>query len=330
MSALPSPELPTPLHKWAGLRTELIWVYKGLVAPDNRRVDTDHRCGYWLWLLYAGRVDVQMGSKTWHAHAGQWIISPQGKTQQEFSADARILSLHFRCQWPTGENLFAGTDAVVVESKEFPRLERSAVALQQLAHRHFPSIRNDFSLQTGDLPIFLRLQQLFFQLLLEFYEVMIRRERFPSRAGTGDDRLVRAARILHETPLDEPFPAEQLRKETGLGRAHLDRLYWREYGISTRVYWERLREESATRSLESTQLSIKEIGYLLGFRQASHFTKWFRHRLELTPTEYRVHALKNRALGDEPPGHFTALASPRLSPVLPKPPARNVEPVKKG
>jgi AraC-like DNA-binding protein len=301
MSA-PQAELPTPLHKWASLRTELMWVYKGLVAPDNRRVTTDHRFGYWLWLLTAGQVNVRMGDKSWTAKAGQWIISPQGKTVQEFSADARILSLHFRCQWPTGENLFTGNEAVVIESKKFPLLERSAAALQQLVHRHFPRIRSNFSLQSGDLPIFLRLQQLFFQLLLEFYEVMARHQRFPSRAGSSDDRLLRAIRVLHESPIDEPFPAAQLQKETGLGRAHLDRLYWREYGITTRVYWERLREESAVRSLESTRLSIKEIGYRLGFRQASHFTKWFRHRLELTPTEYRTHALRNRELGDEPPG----------------------------
>ncbi len=38
MAARSSHQLPTPLHKWASLRTELLWVYAGVVAPDNRCV----------------------------------------------------------------------------------------------------------------------------------------------------------------------------------------------------------------------------------------------------------------------------------------------------
>ncbi len=34
----------------------------------------------------------------------------------------------------------------------------------------------------------------------------------------------------------------------------------------TRAYWERLRQDAATRSLEATLLPIKEIGYRLGFQ----------------------------------------------------------------
>ncbi len=287
--------LPAPLHKWASLRSDLLWVYDGLVAPDNRHVTTDHRHGYWLWLLRSGQVHVEVEGKSWVAKPGQWMVSPHGLTMQRFSNDARILSLHFRCQWPTGENLFAGNDAVIFEAGEFPQLERSASALQHLVRRHFPKVRGELSLQGGDLPIFLRLQQLFSHVLLEFYRVMIQEGRVLSQAGCGDHRLVRAARVLHETPLDEPFPAALLRKETGLGRAHLDRLYWKEYGVTTRAYWERLREEAATRSLETTVLPIKEIGYRLGFKQTSHFTKWFRLHLAATPRDYRIEAKRKRA-----------------------------------
>jgi AraC-like DNA-binding protein len=290
--------LPAPLHKWASLRSELLWAYEGLVAPDNRRVTSDHRYGYWLWLLRSGEVHVKTEDKSWMAGPGQWIVSPHGITVQDFSDDARILSLHFRCQWPTGENLFEGNDAVIFESNQFPQLERSASALQHLVRRHFPKVRGQFSLQGGDLTIFLRLQTLFFHMLLDFYRVMIQERKTLSQAGGGDHRLLRAARVLHETPLDEPFPAALLRKETGLGRAHLDRLYWGEYGITTRAYWERLRQDAATRCLETTVLPIKEIGYRLGFKQTSHFTKWFRLHLGTTPRDYRIEASRKRATSD--------------------------------
>ena len=293
MSALPRPS--TPLHRWASLRSELLWVWEGNVAEESRSTSADHRQGYWVWLLRQGHVQVEMDGKTWKAKAGQWIVSPHGFMTQKFSPDARIVSVHFRCQWPTGENLFAGRDGLVLNAREFPRLERSASSLRRLVHRHFPHVRINFSAQATDYPVFLRFQQLFQQWLIDFFETLTRKNKYLTQVGEGDERVQRAAQCLHEAPLDAPFPTAQLQKETGLGRAHLDRLYWKEFGLTTRVYWDRLREDSATRHLESTQLSIKEIGYRLGFKQASHFTKWFRHRRGLSPKTFRQQAIREHA-----------------------------------
>ncbi len=98
----------------------------------------------------------------------------------------------------------------------------------------------------------------------------------------------------------------------GAGRAHLDRLYWKEFGATHRVYWEQLREESATRSLETTHLSIKEIGYRLGFKQASHFTKWFLRRLEMTPSQYREQVAERLASGRVLPSRAEPSKLPRF------------------
>jgi len=272
----------------------LLWIWEGNVAEDSLSTDTDHRQGYWVWLLRKGSVQVEMEGKTWKARAGQWIVSPQGLMSQNFSPGARILSVHFRCQWPTGENLFTGRDGLVLNAREFPGLERSASALCRLVHRHLPRVRINFSTQATEYPVFLRFQQLFQQWLTDFYEALTRKNRFLTQAGEGDERVMRAAQYLHEAPLDAAFPAARLQKETGLGRAHLDRLYWKEFGLTTRVYWNRLREDSATRHLVTTALPIKEIGYRLGFRQASHFTKWFRHRRGVSPNTFRQQALASQ------------------------------------
>jgi AraC-like DNA-binding protein len=259
-------------------------------------MSADHRQGYWVWLLREGRVQVEMEGKIWRAKAGQWIVSPQGVMSQKFSPDARLLSVHFRCQWPTGENLFAGRDGLVLDAREFPRLERSASALRRLVHRHLPHVRINFSAQTTDYPVFLRFQQLFQQWLIDFTDALTRKKKFLTQVGEGDERVLRAVQFLHEAPLDGAFPVTDLQKETGLGRAHLDRLYWKEFGLTTRVYWDHLREDSAARNLETTMLSIKEIGYRLGFKQASHFTKWFRQRRGVSPKEFRQQAIRNLAV----------------------------------
>jgi len=295
MPAFPANSFPTPLHRWASLRSELLWVWEGDVAEESRCTAADHRQGYWAWLLRKGSVQVEMEGRTWKARAGQWMISPRGMIFQKFSPDARIVSVHFLCQWPTGENLFAGRDGLVLEARAFPRLERSASALRRLVHRHLPHVRINFSAQATGYPIFLRFQQLFLQWLVDFSHALTSRGKFLTQAGECDDRVLRAAQCLHEASLETPFPAARLQKETGLGRAHLDRLYWKQFGLTTRVYWDRLRDDSAARNLETTFLSIKEIGYRLGFKQASHFTKWFRQRHGLSPKAYRERAARSRA-----------------------------------
>jgi len=204
--------------------------------------------------------------------------------------------VHFRCQWPTGENLFLGQDAEIWDAKDSPNLERNAVALNRLVHRHFPKVWLELTEQALNYPMFLKFEQRFMQWLIEFYQVMTHLGRPLAQAGNCDARLLHGMKCLHETPFTQDFPAQQLQQKTGLGRSHLDRLYWKEFGVTTREYWERLRQNDATHKLQSTSLSVKEIGYHLGFKQASHFTKWFCHRIGMTPTAYRKEPPVNRAI----------------------------------
>ncbi len=280
-----------PTLRWSSLRFELFWVYEGLVAADNMHTVSDHRHGYWVWLLRQGKVSLKMGKQVWNARVGQWMVSPHGSTIQDFSSDASILSVHFRCQWPTGENLFVEQDGLILEASDFPRLGRSASRLQSFVSRHFPGVRLELLQRSTDYPIFLKVQQRFLQWLIDFYDAMTEKKRTLSRGGGGDERLWRAAECLHTASLEHPFPTAQLQRETSLGRAQLDRLFLKEFGTTMREYWEQLRQEAAISSLETSKMSIKEICYCLGFRQPSHFTKWFSRRMEVTPQDYRMHAV---------------------------------------
>ena len=275
------------LHRWASLHSELLWVYDGPIAAGKSEEETDHRTGYWAWLIRKGKAQMKTGNQTWEARAGQWMISPQATLTQSFSPDAHILSVRFQCKWPTGENLFTERHGCVFNSAKFPRLAKTATALCRLVHRHFPNVLLDFSLQAVDYDVFLRFQKLFLQWLMDFNTVWQMEGRTLAKAVEGDDRLIKAVRCLHDTPLDDEFPAQLLQQKTGLGRTHLDRLFWKDYNVTTREYWERLREESAIRNLQIETLSIKEISYRLGFKQASHFTKWFNRRVGLAPKAYR-------------------------------------------
>lgn len=279
--------------EWSTLRSELLWVYEGSVAAPSLSVESDHRHGYWVWLLRRGSVCVRMGNETCIARAGQWLVSPRRVVEQQFTSDAVILSVHFRCQWPDGEDFFHEREGVVFPAARYPTLEKSAMNLKDLVHRHLPDVHVQYLRQTIEFPVFIQLQQGFLQWLLEFYGVMVAQNRSLMHVGEGDERIWRAVRVLRECALNQPFPSEQLQSETLLGRAQLDRLFIETLGVTTRDYWQQLRQEHAVQNLGTRTLSIKEIGYQLGFKQPCHFTIWFSRRLGISPQGYRTMATES-------------------------------------
>ena len=291
------PHTPASMHRWASLKTELLWIYEGGEQSYGESITADHRQGYWLWLIRKGSVKVSSDSGVLTATQGQWMLAPNTLSTQQFSPHARILSIHFRCQWPTGENLFAGSDGIVWSAEKTPKLERSVILLQRLARKHFPDARLDLFLKSASHPLFMRFQHGFTLFLAEFSEAMTRFERQFTHFGTHDDRLTAALNCIHASPQNEVFPWEQLAKETGLSRKHLDRLFYGQFGITSRSYWEKMKMDECIRLLETTSISMKEIGYHLGFKQASHFSTWVTKHLGRSPGVHRKHGARLQAHG---------------------------------
>ncbi|AWI10230.1 helix-turn-helix domain-containing protein [Ereboglobus luteus] len=288
---------PMSMHRWSSLKTELLWIYDGIEQSHGETVTADHRNGYWLWLIHKGSVTMacELGMQT--ATAGQWMLSPHALTTQKFAHDSRILSIHFSCQWPTGENLFTGNQGLVWNAMDTPKLERNAQSLQRLARRHCPSVWLNLYLQSVSYPLFMRFQYALTLFLIEFSEAMIRFGREFSHYGTHDDRLTLALNCIHATPQSSPFPWEYIAKETGLSRKHLDRLFYAHFGTTSRNYWDKIKLDECIRLLETTTLSIKEVGYHLGFKQASHFSTWFAKHSNRSPREHRKHGTQVSAKG---------------------------------
>lgn len=66
------------------------------------------------------------------------------------------------------------------------------------------------------------------------------------------------------------------------------------------VYLHDLRLENAREMLQdATNFEcIKEIAYRVGLTDESHFTRDFKKKFGLTPTEYRIHFFENRGSED--------------------------------
>ncbi|MEZ0299106.1 MAG: helix-turn-helix domain-containing protein [Candidatus Methylacidiphilales bacterium] len=293
IDALTAPSEKTSLHRWASVHTELLWIYDGPFAAGIPNQETDHRCGYWVWLMRKGSVRVRMGDESWVASEGQWMICPQGIATQEFSSDAQILSVHFQCEWPIGENLFAERSACVFDSAHYADLLNAASELHKLVRHHFPNVTLDLTLREVEFEIYLHFQQLFCVWLREFRRVWKSLGHKLIHAEEASDYLRKATRFLHSCPLDTEFPRQELERATGLYGASLTRLFLREYKVTARQYWELLREKSARQYLQQEAPPIKEIAFRLGFKQPSHFTKWFSRRSGAAPHVYRKRGAEN-------------------------------------
>lgn len=286
MNAIAS-SLSTTLHQWFTLRNELYWVYRGQVVSAAIDLVSDHTQGYWMWLLEAGSVEISTKNRRLTARAGQWVLSPNGVVHQKFSPDARLISVHFACQWPTGENLFVENDGGVFAEKDFPRLRRSATSLHRLGAKYFPGEKAEMFDREASYRVFLRFQLAFQQWLADFADAMLASDHTLAVSGRLDDRINTAITLLHNTAPSAGFPETLVTARVNLGRRQLDRLFIDALGISTREYWDRLREQAATRLIKDSRQPAKQIAYSLGFRQASHFTKWFTQRTGRTPSAFR-------------------------------------------
>lgn len=69
---------------------------------------------------------------------------------------------------------------------------------------------------------------------------------------------------------------------------HLHRLFKAETGITPAKYIKHLRMQRASRLLEDTFLSLKEIMQEIGVHDESHFIRDFRAIYGLTPIRYRT------------------------------------------
>lgn len=72
-----------------------------------------------------------------------------------------------------------------------------------------------------------------------------------------------------------------------ISHSYLCRIFKSAYNCSVKSYITRVRINEACRLLETTDLSVKEIAYSVGFSDYVHFMKTFKKHKEHTPTEYR-------------------------------------------
>jgi AraC family transcriptional regulator len=132
------------------------------------------------------------------------------------------------------------------------------------------------------------LAKLLIHLLSQHRHIMTQVEKLPPlRLSVKIElyrRLSNAIDLIHSQP-DQDL--QQLATAASLSKYHFLRLFKQAYGLSPHQYIQQLRMEKAKELLKHSSIAIQDLSELLGFENSQSFSRLFRQRTGLYPTQYR-------------------------------------------
>src|SRR5580692_2310937 len=103
-----------------------------------------------------------------------------------------------------------------------------------------------------------------------------------------DARVNAAIRMMMTQAANDPPSIEGLSRTLNLSSSRLRQLFKNDTGQSPKQYIRRLRMQRAEDLLRNTFLTIKEVTFLCGMKDVSHFVHDFKKKHGLTPSQFRA------------------------------------------
>lgn len=100
-------------------------------------------------------------------------------------------------------------------------------------------------------------------------------------------QLIAKAKFLLRESMEAPLNMQKLARSLPMGYSKFRKIFKQSTGHSPHQYQLDLRIDKARELLKTTVLHINEIAYQSGFDSVFYFSKLFRKKVGLSPTEYR-------------------------------------------
>ncbi len=105
--------------------------------------------------------------------------------------------------------------------------------------------------------------------------------------GTQNPHVRKTVEIMAERRSDPNLALPQIARRVGVSPSHLVRVFQAHLGRSPMRYLAEMRIRSAQTLLLRSNLSIKEISFMVGFRDQLYFSRVFRQETGMSPRAYR-------------------------------------------
>lgn len=103
-----------------------------------------------------------------------------------------------------------------------------------------------------------------------------------------DMRLIHKAMFLLRESLEKPINMQYLIQELPMGYSKFRKMFKSVTGHSPHQYHLNLRVNKAKELLQTTELNINEIAYQTGFESEFYFSRFFKKKTSLSPSDYRL------------------------------------------
>lgn len=127
----------------------------------------------------------------------------------------------------------------------------------------------------------LEIQSLLYQLFSQLIE-----ENQHENMNESVDWIKRCIEYI-EAHATEGISVQQVAEWVGLNRTYFSTLFSSRMGMTPMMYIIKIRMDKAMRMLIDTEVSITEVAHTLGYPSLYSFTRAFKNRFSLSPTEFR-------------------------------------------
>ncbi|GLS91632.1 hypothetical protein GCM10007916_27010 [Psychromonas marina] len=122
------------------------------------------------------------------------------------------------------------------------------------------------------------------------------RQRLPSYSFAGEDiqpRLTMAIDLM-EKNIEKPLSSDEIAEQIYISRRQLERLFKRHMNTMPARHYLQIRLKRAQHLLQTSNMSIVQIGLSCGFSSGPHFSSSYKSFYQSTPREERAKSVANR------------------------------------
>lgn len=124
-------------------------------------------------------------------------------------------------------------------------------------------------------------------LLIAYINQIIAYLKYKEFEGKDIEIKIRQASYILSKRVNEDVDAMELAAELNMGYSYFRKMFTKYTGLPPIQYHLQLRIKQAELLLTSTNKTIKEISYELGFESAFYFSRVFKEKTQISPGDYR-------------------------------------------
>ena len=266
------PNTTVRLNRWSG-------TYYWPKDADRDLSDEQYK-EHMLWFLLDGRGAIQADDRVFRISPGSCVWLRPGKTYDYWQDAGQQLKYHyvsFDLLDTNGKVLRGSRLSLPNELLQVPDVDLIKAVMSHVAHTWMSQQHDRARLNSTRM----------FQSMLEELEYASRKTSAGIPAPEPA-KMIRNSIVYIENHIGDPLSVPVLAERVGYSRTHFTRLFKAVTGRSPFEYIMSIRINSAMAALEDPdKMSITDIALVYGFQRLSLFSKQFRLKTGMSPTQYR-------------------------------------------